>query len=598
MCGIIGFLGNGFVENPSRALNMLQHRGPDDKGDFWQETTNGKLWLGHRRLYVIDLSPMGRQPMIDPQTGNVIIYNGEVYNFREIRRSMKQNGQRFKSDTDTEVILALFAKQGIHFVNNLRGMFVIVIWEAKRQRLWFIRDRMGIKPLYLYRGREGLAFASECRALKALLSSKDWKVNPLGMASYMTWGSVSEPYTLWQEIEMLPPASYACWNGQHWHQETYWKPDLGPNASITEEEAIQEIRRLLEESISLRTIADVSLGVFLSGGIDSSIIVALLSTLCVKVKTLNVAFAESGYDESSFANLMVERYQTEHKLVTLSRDELPFYVLQAVESLDQPSIDGVNTWIISRAARQAGLTVALSGLGGDELFYGYEGFRQIRSLRSWQWRLLAPVVGFLFWLRDDQKGRLKAILSAATDEYAFLWVRAFWSPEQLEKIGYVPHIEMLTNDLNNNISITNRYSYFELYHYMKNTLLRDTDVMSMAHSLEVRVPLIDYNLVEFVLQLPEKLKWGDYHTPKYLVVKAVEDLLPKEIIHRKKSGFTLPFDRWLRHELNADVEQSLHRLEARGLFPAGFVLQQWQDFLAGKQDWSRVWQFFILAQKL
>lgn len=199
MCGLIGFWGRGYRENSVDVLGTLKHRGPDNSGEWWYANNNGPLWLGHRRLSILDLSEAGHQPMVDPKTGNVIIYNGEVYNYKKIRHSLEQNGQTFISNSDTEVILALFTQYGINSIERLRGMFAIVIWESKQQRLWLIRNRLGIKPLYIYRGSEGIAFASECRALKALLSSKDWKVNRMGLASYMAWGSVSEPDTLWQE---------------------------------------------------------------------------------------------------------------------------------------------------------------------------------------------------------------------------------------------------------------------------------------------------------------------------------------------------------------------------------------------------------------
>lgn len=211
----------------------------------------------------------------------------------------------------------------------------------------------------------------------------------------------------------------------------------------------------------------------------------------------------------------------------------------------------------------------MSGLGGDELFYGYEEFRQIRFLRSCKWQFLAPFIRFLPWLRDDQKGCLGTILTAATDEESFFWVRALWSPQELKKIGYTPPIEIANNGLNN--SILDRYSYFLLRHYMKNTLLRDTDVMSMANGLEVRVSLIDHKWVEFLLQLPSRLKWGDGRTPKYLLVKAVKDLLPKEIIYPKETGFELPFDYWMRYKLRTTIEQFLIHLEKREVFPNGFV---------------------------
>ncbi len=595
MCGLLGFMGDGFRLDPSRSLTLLERRGPDDSGQWQSGTPGGSLWLGHTRLAILDLSAAGHQPMIDPETGNVVIFNGEIYNYRQLRRPLLEKGYRFQSDSDTEVILALFAEHGISFVQQLRGMFALALWENRPQRLWLIRDRLGIKPLYYYRGPEGLAFGSECRAVRDLMPARAWDLSHQGLSSYLKFGSVSEPYTLWEGLRTLPAAAYASWDGRHWLETRYWNPSLNPELAITEREALGEIKRLLEESVALRTVSDVPLGVFLSGGIDSSIVAAVLSGLSSETKTFTVACPAFGYDESNYANLVARRFSTHHQVVTLSSREVTEAVPQAVQCQDQPSVDGINTWIISKAARGAGLTVALSGLGGDELFFGYDLFRQIKAWRARRWKVLEPMIHLLPVFREDRLGRLREIVWSAKDEEAFSWMRAFWSPGQLREMGYISPAPAEEGETGG--SFENRFSWHELRGYMKNTLLRDADVMSMSHGLELRVPFIDHLLVELVLRLPPALKWGNYEQ-KYLLVKAMEDLLPGQILARRKSGFTLPFDRWLLSELREPVAASLRQLERSGIFPKDFVTGQWQDFLKGKQHWIRLWQLYIISHHL
>ncbi|MFC1491341.1 asparagine synthase (glutamine-hydrolyzing) [Nitrospinota bacterium] len=596
MCGILGYIGEGFRRDPARALTLLEKRGPDDSGEWSKEGSRGPVWFGHRRLSILDLTRAGRQPMTDSRTGNVVVLNGEIYNFRELRKNLEKKGYAFRSSSDTEVVLSLFADEGISFVNRLRGQFAMAVWEEKEERLWFVRDRLGIKPLYIYRGPEGLAFGSECGAVQSLLPDRSWKISADGLASFMAWGSVREPCTLWESIEMFPPGTYASWDAAQWTEEVYWRPDTKEDETVSEEDAVREIRRLAEEAVSLRTVSDVPVGAFLSGGIDSSVLVGLLSGQMKEVRTHTVAFSGTDCDESPFARVVSERHKTAHHVVTLSREEIPEYVSRAVESQDQPTIDGVNTWIVSEAARRSGLKVAMSGQGGDELFYGYDYYRSIRSWRSWRWKALEPFLQMAPFFREDQKGRLKAVVRARRDEDAFPWMRAFWAPSQLRSLGCIPRAG--GEEVQNGVSLENRYSWYELRHYLRNTLLRDTDVMGMAHGLEIRVPFLDHEFVEFVLRLPPALKWGDGRTQKYLLVRSVQDLLPEEIVNRPKSHFTLPFSMWIKKELRADVESGINRLEEAGLLRKGFAKEQWNKFLEGKQHWSRVWQLFVLGCRL
>lgn len=594
MCGIVGFWGKCFPDNPNVVLDSIFHRGPDDYGE-WRKNLHdsSSIWLGHRRLSIIDLSPNGHQPMIDAQSGNVIIFNGEIYNYKQLRRLLEKKGIQFSSTTDTEVLLHLFRDEGIKFVRKLCGMFAFVIWEHLEKKLWFVRDRIGVKPLYIYRDENNIAFASECRALKKLIPNKTWKIDQNGFAAYMAFGSTSEPYTLWEHITMFPPASTASWDGKIWRQSNYWNINDTVDHSIKENEAVKQTRTLLENSLTLRSIADVPIGVFLSGGVDSSIITGLIANNKDKITTLNVSFPDFGYDESGFAQMVATRYSTNHITVTLTTQELQHLVSSAVESMDQPSYDGINTWIVSHAAKKIGLTVAMSGIGGDELFYGYSEFKRISFARSPIARYLFPLMMLLF-SRKDKRNRLKSIITEPEDEKAFIWLRAILSDKQLQQIGcsVAPYETTFTG------ALENKLSYFFLNHYLRNTLLRDADVMSMANSIELREPFLDHHLIEFVFSLPPNIKWGRQKRSKHLLINSCKDILPCDVICRKKNGFELPIDNWIRGVFKETVKDSLNKLAESALLPRWFILNQWEGFLSGKQTWSRIWQLYILSQKV
>lgn len=545
---------------------------------------------------MLDITSAGHQPMVDQSTGNVITYNGEIYNFRELKADLEKHGHTFRSSCDTEVVLALFAEHGISFVERLRGIFAIVIWESDKKRLWLVRDHLGVKPLYYYRGPEGLSFASECRGLHVLLPDKRWGLSREGLSSFMMWGSVSEPFTLWDEIKMLPSGTYACFDGMEWHEERYWDPWNPQPTEVSEDEALRETRRLLEESAQSQTVSDVPLGVFLSGGIDSSVLLALVSGQSNDLQSLTVAFPEFGYDESPYARLIAEMYGVRHRVVTYLKEQISEQILAAIDCQDQPSIDGINVWIVSRAARQSGMTVALCGHGGDELFFGYRGFRQVQKLRSPVARVLGPIVSALPVLRQDKRERLRAITRASSDTEAFPWIRAFWGASELQAQGFLPRL--FSNGSSGDRSIENQLSQFEIDFYLKNTLLRDADVMSMSHGLEIRVPFLDHRLVEYVLSLPAALKWGDGRTPKYLLIKAVNGLLPDNVVYRRKSGFSFPFDRWFRGPMRPVAESALGRLDECRLFGENFLAAQWKRFLRGRLHYSRILQFFVLERHL
>jgi asparagine synthase (glutamine-hydrolysing) len=378
MCGIAAVIGAGEAEPGVRAMvEAVRHRGPDDSGVV--QPAGRPLALGCARLAIIDLSPAGHMPMTDPATGNVIAYNGEVYNFRELRRDLEAEGERFRSGTDTEVLLRAYAIWGRDFVERLRGMFAFALWDAGRREVLLARDRLGEKPLY-YAPGPPLVAASEVRALLATgLVSR--RLDPAALDSYLVNGFVVSPRTILRDVLSLLPGHLlaVAEDGRVLEERRYWRLPA-PGAAAPAAEAAARLRSDLERSVTERLISDVPLGAFLSGGLDSTTVVALMTRAGGEVRTFSVTFEDPVYDESAHSRRAAERFRTRHTEVRLTRDEFEARMDAAVAALDQPSFDGMNTYFVSRAARESGLTVALSGTGADELFGGYPFFRQVERL--------------------------------------------------------------------------------------------------------------------------------------------------------------------------------------------------------------------------
>ncbi|MBI1923414.1 asparagine synthase (glutamine-hydrolyzing) [Candidatus Poribacteria bacterium] len=625
MCGIAGAiaLSSDAVRDVVHRMTVaLTHRGPDDSGTvLFPIASHGYLGMGHRRLAILDLSPAGHQPMQDADTGNSITYNGEIYNFRSLREELEAKGYRFQSQTDTEVILKSYDAFGHRCLDKLRGMFAFAIWDTQKQRLFLARDRLGIKPLYYYHKDGQFLFASELRALVASgLVPREFSVD--GLLTYLSLGAVQQPLTLVDEAFCLLPGHYLEWRDGQVKTIRYWDalPSIETQTAKSQhvhEANLEAIRAHLEESVRLRLISDVPLGAFLSGGIDSSAVVALMSTVSqTPVKTFSIGFKENTFDESVHARVIAQRFQTDHVEIVISSQDVLVKLDSILNAMDQPTIDGVNTYVISQAVKHAGITVALSGLGGDELFAGYPSFVDVpraerfvqfwnafppslRRLAAFTWGKVVPI--------SDRTDKLKMLLAGdIQEEHPYFLSRALFTkpkqdsllhadvPREMTQATFLAHQEHILSEVSR-LDPINRVSYLELTGYMSDMLLRDIDAMSMAHALEVRVPLIDHRLVELMLRTPGSLKIsGD--TPKRLLVHALKDLLPDSIVYRRKQGFTFPFAEWMQHELRSEMESMLlseagpldRVLSSRG------VREVWQDFLAGRTSWSRPWGLYVL----
>ncbi|MEP7273044.1 MAG: asparagine synthase (glutamine-hydrolyzing) [Acidobacteriota bacterium] len=624
MCGIVGVISR---RRPSeieaavrRANHALAHRGPDDEGieTLASDPDGWTVIFGHRRLAILDLSAAGHQPMQNRMTGDWVTYNGEVFNFREIRTQLEAQGNAFYTGSDTEVVLTGLGSRGVRAVNAWRGMFALGWWKESEGKLVLVRDRLGIKPLYYYFDGETFIFASELRALLASgLVPHD--LSRTALESYLAYGSVEQPLTMLQGVYSVLPGHTLTFRDGEIASESYWEISSPPvEDSQSEGELNEEIAHLLAESVRLRLVSDVPVGAFLSGGIDSSSVVSLLRRATSgDIDSFSVCFREEEFSEREYAEQVARKFGTRHHTVMLTGDEVLASLGPALGAMDQPSVDGINSWVVSKAAADAGLKVAVSGLGGDEVFAGYGFFRTITRddlIRRQAQRLppglrmtAAVAVGAVS--SGNRATKLKSLLRGNDlDEPTVRLHRRLFTSEQCA--GLLVPSEFSTHDRNDearlrrwsgrqllNCSGTdpiNQASALELGGYMANTLLRDTDTMSMAHSLEVRVPLIDHVLVERMLRVPGEVKLRQGR-PKWLLVDAVGDL-PDEIVNRPKRGFELPFKHWLMGPLREQVQSSLNESKLDDVFQPGALRSVWEEFAAERLSWSRVWSLFALDQ--
>ena len=646
ICGVIDWTDSGDAAAVVRRMTpAMLHRGPDDEGYLeGAGPAHARLAIGMRRLSIIDPEG-GHQPIFnaDGQVGAVL--NGEIYNFRELRKQLEDRSHIFHTRSDSEVVAHAYEEWGAACVERFQGMFALAVYDQRQGKsrhgqLFLARDRLGIKPLYytevtnpLMSASGFFVFASEVRTLLAsgLIPRR---LSRSALESYFLFGSVSEPMTLVDGVLSLPPGHRMtvdlddrssvfpeAWWSINGASKTGQNAGANGHANGTElKEAAAHVRSLLEESVRAHLVADVPVGVFLSGGIDSTSLAALASREVFGVHTFTVAFAEKEFNEAAIARRTAERFGTTHQEIVLSGDDVFARLGEAMGALDQPSIDGINTYFVSASARRAGLKVALSGLGGDEVFGGYKNFWRTAKyqrmaavgnqmpfgVRS----AMAAIVGDAGgrFMRPDATRKLTALLKSPESlPDPFYFGRALFTPVQVSEltIGVMPDEAraLWWNWLAESAAQAREMDPFaavscmETQSYLASTLLRDTDSMSMAHSLEVRVPFLDHPLVEFVTQLPQEMKLRK-GTTKALLVAALEDLLPSEVVHQTKRGFTFPWATWLRgplkeklddgfSELSPVLEENLNSANARDI---------WRSYLEGKTSWSRPWSLYVLNE--
>jgi asparagine synthase (glutamine-hydrolysing) len=632
MCGIVGFWDNSQQLNTDQLVPMVQrmsdtllHRGPDD-GGTWVDT-EARMALGHRRLAIVDLSPEGHQPMVSAEGRYVIVFNGEIYNFLELRRQLEQLGHRFRGHSDTEVMLAAFSQWGLDAaVRHFNGMFAFALWDRQERVLHLGRDRLGEKPLYYSWLGQTFLFASELKALKAYPNFNP-EINRDALALYLRHNYIPAPYSIYQGVYKLPPASILTVQlGEAVAQPVpYWSAksiaESGINQPFTgsETEAIAQLDTLLRDAISLRMVADVPLGAFLSGGIDSSTVVALMQAQSTQpVKTFTIGFYEDSYNEATYAKAVAQHLGTDHTELYVTPAEAMAVIPKLPTLYDEPFADSsqIPTFLVAQLARQQ-VTVSLSGDAGDELFGGYNRYfwghriwQQIgwipyslrsavtcaltkRSPQLWNdtFANLHPILQATFKHQNpgDKLHKLAEVLAAKSPDAMYTGLVSHWKEPEAVVMGSSEPSTVLTNSQAwaNLPDFTQRMMYLDTVSYLPDDILVKVDRATMGVSLEARVPLLDHRLVEFAWQIPLAMKIRK-DQGKWLLRQVLYKYVPPSLIERPKMGFGVPIDAWLRGPLRDWAETLLNerRLRQEGFFNPQPIRQKWAEHLVGDRNWQ------------
>lgn len=588
MCGISGIYSLvSEIESPLQ-IQKLKHRGPDSIGEWWSQ--DRRIWFGHTRLAIVDLSPVGNQPMIDPATGNVIVFNGEIYNHEQIRKHPLLQKVNWQGTSDTETLLIGYSVFGKQIVSLLKGMFAFIIWDRVNQQIFAARDRFGIKPFYYTYRSNVWSFSSETRLLESAGISQS------GLSLYLRYGACQDEQLILDKVKVLPSGCTLTINHQNNASvEKYWPNTLDSLTDLTAEESKYKIRNALEVSVREHLLADVPVASFLSGGIDSSIVTALAAEFYPgRLKTFSLGFAQQSFDETAIAKKIADKWSTDHTRIELEPSDVCKWVKEAVTSMDLPSVDAINTYIISKAVRLHSVKVALSGLGGDEIFGGYPSFKDAHYLKLLS--LLPEFVGKNISRLGNKLSKVGDIAGQSVSIQTAALARRVQSTNLDLKFLGLP-TPPFTNYGHFFVDSFGEVSWAELRGYMQNMLLRDNDQMSMAVSLETRVPFLDHQLVELCLALEEKAKRPTKEN-KSLLLEACRDLLIPEVYQRQKQGFTLPMNYWLRNELQDFSREGLSNVKQ--YFPEfeKFLEKLHAAFMKEKLHWTRLWLWVVLGHWL
>ncbi|RJP28117.1 MAG: asparagine synthase (glutamine-hydrolyzing) [Candidatus Omnitrophota bacterium] len=609
MCGIAGIfnfepfsrVGDNFI---NRFSSSLHNRGPDDNGFFIDH--NKGICFVHTRLSVIDLSSAGHQPMSSRDGKVKIVYNGEIYNYPELRRQLQSLGRDFLSNSDTEVIIQGYQEWGIEkLLHSLRGMFALAIFDSSsgRDKLILARDRFGIKPLYYYLNNNLILFSSTVDSIKnnGLVELEHERAS---RSTLLIFGHIPEPYTILKDVLALEAGSYLTISKEGPRLTKYY--DLGK--AVSESERLRDaamvkksLQKALEEAANIHLLSDVPLGIFLSGGIDSSALVAFSSlNRRGAISTVSLVFDEKEYSEGYYQKLVADKFNTIHNEYKITENGFYDEMDNIFKAMDQPSIDGINTFFVSLAAKNSGLKVVLSGAGADEVFCGYDYFGKVDTLKFLS--RLSEVWHKPFSLFEglENKFRKLSYLGERSGLSSYLSLRAILNFKEIIDILGVSReslrniIGRYSQDLPFGMSPNiNWLSSMEINMYLKNQLLKDMDVMSMYHSIETRVPYLDHKLIEFVMSVDPGLK-VDKLLPKPLLANLVKGLLPQELISRKKQGFVFPMNEWLKSQKGRDLFFDSAR--AVGIKNA-FSLRLWNRFRKNNQLWAAIWAIIVIHRK-
>jgi asparagine synthase (glutamine-hydrolysing) len=616
MCGIAGFISkeNNQINEREVMLDamckIITHRGPDEQGT----TVEGRAALGMRRLSIIDLKS-GQQPIYNETGDKFIVFNGEIYNFRELKLELESLGHHFKTNSDTETILHAYEEFGTNCLEHLRGMFAFAIWDKNDESLFIARDRVGKKPLFYSKTKHGeFVFGSE---LKSLLQHGDVsrEIDLPALDSYLTFGYVPEEFCIFREVTKLLPGHFLIYKNGQITTEKYWDFTYGKPVNIkSEAEYIEELQRIIKEAVKIRLISEVPLGAFLSGGVDSSSVVAMMSQILeTPVKTFSIGFNEDSFSELKFARMAAEHFGTEHHEFVVTPD-LVGIIDDLVWHFDEPFADSsaLPTYMVSKMAREY-VTVALSGDGGDEVFAGYTRYVNDKKRRGFEKLPKAIRQNVLQKISEKLpsgtfgKNYLYNTSLDAVDRYIDsvshfnkLRRKSLYSNEFLAKLGNdFGAAEAVFEQLASSVSTGNEVDnllYLDSKTYLPSDILTKVDRMSMATSLEARVPLLDHKLIEFVTQIPSELKLKGLET-KYIFKKAMEGIVPKEILYREKQGFGVPINEWINSQLKERMLETLgdKRTLERGYFEPKYIQSLLDEHAKGRRDHSHsLWLLLML----
>ncbi|MFH1147823.1 MAG: XrtA/PEP-CTERM system amidotransferase [Pseudomonadota bacterium] len=622
ICGIVDFSGKPVQEELVRRMNhILAHRGPDDDGFYFAPSNGPSVAFGHRRLSIIDLGG-GRQPLSNEDRTIWIVFNGEIYNFQELRTILESKGHTFRTNSDTESIVHAYEQWGTGCVERLRGMFAFAIWDEKAQKLLVARDRLGIKPVYYYLDNRRIIFASEIKSILQDTSVKR-EVDLEALSDYLSLLYVPAPKTMFKNIHKLPAGHILLSDARGREVKEYWDVSFARTDEKPEEQWTEEIVELLSEAVRIRLISEVPLGAFLSGGVDSSSVVGLMSTLMSDpVITNSIGFKETAFNELDYAREVAGLFNCRHHEYTVTPDALDVIDKLAFH-YDEPFADSsaIPTYYVSQVARQ-NVTVALSGDGGDENFAGYRRYfydrlenrvRDLlpRTIRETVVAGLAQVYPKADWL--PQVFRAKSLLTnlSLSPATAFFYSVSQLLPGVKERIlskdvkdalqeydtasifqAYFNRVAAQTGDS------LSRVQYIDIKTYLVDDILTKVDRASMAHALEVRVPILDHKFVELVATVPSHLKLNGRES-KYIFKKAMSRLLPERVLYRNKMGFSIPIQKWFRKEIKVMAEGILFGTEAknRGLFDYSFIEKLWQEHQRGTGNHSSILWALLMFEK-
>jgi len=612
MCGIAGIFSRKHNDIPYEShlvkmTNAVAHRGPDHDGYFSNQEDG--IYLGHRRLSIIDLSEEASQPMWDFEHRYALSYNGEIYNYRELRK--KINNYPYSTQSDSEVILAAYRLWGPEAVIHFNGIFALAIWDNHEKTLFVARDQLGVKPVYYYCSDEILIFASEIRSV---LSSGLIQpvLNKAALAEYLTYQSNLRSRTLIENINRLEAGTYLMIDKKGLRKFNYWNIFKWHDFEYTDEKSVKDnVREKLFTAVQRQMVADVPISAFLSGGIDSSILVAAMALQSEQpINTYTITFNEKKFDESEQASLVAKRYKTNHHEVLTKVDDIVSRIPGIVSKMDNPSGDGINSYIVSEAIKNAGIKVAISGLGGDELFAGYGYASMYKKIvdQNGLWSHTSMIRNTLSGLVPKHKsGRWKKIGDLLRINYPALHslypvLRSVYSIDEISRlIKYSNSGEksfgdelLLAENALKKFPTLSQFGIGDLFGYTEGVLLKDSDQMSMANTIELRVPFLDVELVEYVLGIPDRYKNPENH--KKLLVDSMQNLIPDEVWNKKKMGFVLPWEIWMKKELRTFCDQCIQSISGRGIFKTEILLDYWQRFLKGDKSviWTKMWTIIAL----